>query len=132
MGDAHGTGLGVLRGVGADAGSGNGPDADGGAAMSTYALINVPHIVEINGERVEIAELDCRVELVHDGDGWALGAVEIDCFGENGKRRWQVVPVTSPLYETVRTFAYGRGSDELNEVWSDYVTDGGWKARRVA
>jgi hypothetical protein len=96
--------------------------------MSTSALINVPHTVEINGESVEIAELDCRVELIHDGDGWALGAVEIDCFGEDGKRRWQVVPFTSPLYETVRKYVYGLGSGELNEVWADYVTDGGTKA----
>lgn len=100
--------------------------------MTTQALINVPHVVEINGERVEIAELDCRVELVHDGDGWALGAVEIDCFGENGKRRWQVVPVTSPLYETVREHAYGRGFSYLNDEWTDYVTDGGWKKGRAA
>lgn len=100
--------------------------------MSTQAIISVPHTVELNGERVEIAELDCRVELIHDGDGWALGAVEIDCFGADGKRRWQVVPVTSPLYETVHKFAYGRGADELNEVWADYATDGGWKKGRAA
>ena len=100
--------------------------------MSTYALINVPHVVEINGERVEIAELDCRVELVRDGDGWALGELEVDCFGDDGKRRWLVVPTASPLHASIRQHAYGRGADELNEIWSDYVTDGGWKRGRAA
>jgi hypothetical protein len=100
--------------------------------MSTYALINVPHVVEINGERVEIAELDCRVELVHDGDGWAVGTVEVDCFGEDGKRRWQEVPRTSPLHASVLSHAYGRDKDYLDEFWTDYVTDNGWRKGRAA
>lgn len=100
--------------------------------MSTMVTINVPHIVEINGERVEIAELDCRVELIEDGDGWAIGVVEVDCFADDGKRRWKDVPAASPLNASVRQYAYGRGSATLDEAWADYVTDCGWKRGRAA
>lgn len=100
--------------------------------MSVQVEITVPHIYETGGKRFRAGDMDCRVELVHDYDGWAVDDVEIHCVGDDGKWRWVTIPKDDPLRASVLSEAYGPSRYALEEAWDDYATDGGWKARRVA
>jgi hypothetical protein len=94
--------------------------------------ITVPHILDVGGQRYRAGDLDCRVELVHDGDGWALDQVEISLVGHDGKWNWVVIPKDDPIRASVLCEAYGPSRFLLDDAWTDYVTDGGWKKGRAA
>ncbi|HRQ59796.1 MAG TPA: hypothetical protein PLN31_20470 [Azoarcus taiwanensis] len=100
--------------------------------MSTQVEISVPHIFEVGGRRYTATDLDMRVELVHDHDGWAIGDVDAHLMADDGKWRWVTLPKDDPKRVDALSYGYGLGRHILEEAWNDYATDGGWKARRYA
>lgn len=75
-------------------------------------------------DRFEIGQGQARVHCNCDPDDWAIESVEIDGFGEDGKRRMRRIEPGHPSYSTI--VAEAAKSDELDDKYTEFM----WEHRR--
>ena len=82
---------------------------------------------EIGLQIVETHSMECAVEIEPDeGEGltnWYIARVWVDGTVRGQKRRWHAVTERHPLHKQIIKYAETYRSDELAELWAEWLAD---------
>lgn len=82
---------------------------------------------EIGLLMVETHAIECAVEIEPDeGDGlasWYVARVWVEGNVHGQKRRWHAITERHPLHKQIVAYATDYCSDELAELWSEWLAD---------